>query len=188
MNPRRITDATVEPLSIWQVRDHLRIDDDAFDLPIAGWITAARRQAEHELGRALISQTWELVLPSFPDPLQLPILGVLSVASVKYLPAAGGALATLDPAQYLLDESTPGLLVPVTDWPATAAVPNAVRVQWVAGYGPDADDVPANIKTWMLLQVGSMHRHAASMATGVSVSELPNRFADAMLDPDRVYL
>ena len=78
MTARRITDATVEPLSIWQVRDHLRIDDDAFDLPIAGWITAARRQAEHELGRALISQTWELVLPSFPDPLQLPILGVLS--------------------------------------------------------------------------------------------------------------
>lgn len=185
--PIRIADAVEEPVSMATAKSHLRIDGTEFDALLPGWIAAARRRAEHELGRVLIKQTWEIVLPEFCDEIQLPKLSVLSVGSVKYMPADGGSQITLDESEYVLDESRPGMLLPTSQWPGTADVTNAVRIRWDAGYGNDESAVPRNIIVWMLLQIGAMHRHTSAVATATSVAEMPGRFVDSLLDAERVY-
>lgn len=184
-----IAGPAVEPVSLATAKLHCKIDGTEFDTLVPAWISAARRRAEHELGRALITQTWLLTLDAFPAAeVELPKPRVLAIDWVKYLDAAG-AEQTLDPGAYALDASTsPGWLFPTSGaWPATYDGANAVRIQFSAGYGPAASDVPAEVVAWMLMQIGAMHRHAAAVATGVSVAELPGRFVDGLLDGERVY-
>lgn len=184
-----ITAPALEPVSLAQAKLHLKVDHSEDDTLIGGLIVAARRMAEHQTQRALVTQTWELVLDAFPAAeIQLAKPKVLSIVWVKYLDAAG-ALQTLDSAAYALDAATlPGYVVPVSTWPSTYDGANAVRVRFTAGYGPAAADVPADVVAWMQLQIGALYRNREAFAAGYSVAELPNRFVGALLDAERVYL
>lgn len=149
-----ITPPAVEPVTADEVKTSARIDGAEFDGQIAMIIPAMRGQAEHMLGRRLITQTVELVLDKFPDVVDVDLLlpDVQSVVSVKYYDAAG-VLQTLDSAAYSLDsESTPCWLLPVSDWPATSEYANAVRIRYVVGYGNAATDVPADVRLWIVAQ------------------------------------
>ena len=87
-------------------------------------ISTAREQAEHELGRALITQTWRLTVDAFPCvELELGKPDVQGITSVVYTDTAG-ADQTLDSAAYVLDTSvSPGWLLPAYGytWPSTLA-------------------------------------------------------------------
>jgi len=185
------TAPAIEPVSLALAKTHCRIDGTEFDTLLPIWISAARRRAEHELGRALITQTWELALDEFPvADIELPMPGVLSIVSVKYLDSTG-VEQTVDSADYALDAATtPGwvLLASGASWPSTYAGANSVKVRFTAGFGPAASDAHEDVVAWMLMQIGAMHRHASAVATGVSVTELPGRFVDGLLDRARVYL
>lgn len=64
-----ITAATVEPVSLAEMKAQLRIDaaftDD--DVYIAGLIAAARAHVEKITGHVLDSQTWQMALDHFPE-------------------------------------------------------------------------------------------------------------------------
>lgn len=184
----RITAPAVEPLTIAEAKLHCRVDGSDEDALITALIVAAREQAEHETGRALVTQTWELVHDEFPEAFVLRRAPIQSVTSIKYLDDATGAEQTLDPADYLLDkDSEPGYVVPAYGkaWPATWPVPNAVRVRYVCGYGLAAA-VPVAIKQWMLLAIGTMYAQRETMIAG-QVASLPDRFWSGLLDPYRLY-
>jgi uncharacterized phiE125 gp8 family phage protein len=193
MTLKLITAPADEPISLATARLHLRIDDDNTedDNLIIAIISAARQQAEHETGRALVSQTWEQVLDYFPAvELELPKPPVSSITSIVYIDTAGVS-QTLAGAAYTLDaDGSPpsGWAIPAygTSWPATLDTADAVRVRFVCGYG-GAADVPAAIRQWMLMQIGALYRSREAFQTGISVAELPNRFVGALLDPFRTY-
>lgn len=191
MTTKLITGPAVEPISLAEAKAHLRVDGSDEDALIGLLIQSARQAAEHEAGRVLVSQTWELVLDAFPTAeIELRAAGVLSIASVKYVDTAG-AEQTLAGAAYVLDaETAPAYLLPAAGyaWPATADTANAVRVRYVAGFGAAADSVPASIRHWMLLHIGTAYAQRESVAAGVPVAELPGRYHAALLDPWRVYL
>ena len=73
--------------------------------------------------------------------IQLPQGPVTGITSITYVDA-NGATQTLGSSAYSLDDySTPQWLLPAvdTDWPATYAAANAVKVRYVAGSAtPDA--------------------------------------------------
>lgn len=184
----RITAPAVEPLTIAEAKLHCRVDGSDEDALITALIVAAREQAEHETGRALVTQTWELVHDEFPEAFVLRRAPIQSVTSIKYLDDATGAEQTLDPADYLLDkDSEPGYVVPAYGkaWPATWPVPNAVRVRYVCGYGLAAA-VPVAIKQWMLLAIGTMYAQRETFVTG-QIGSIPDRFWAGLLDPYRLY-
>lgn len=187
MSYKLITAPTVEPVLLADAKWHCRIDGADDDALTTSLIVAAREQAEHETGRALCTQTWELVLDAFPDECILRNAPVQSIASVKYLDAAG-VEQTLNLADTLLDkDSEPGRLLPAygKTWPATYPVANAVRVRYVCGYGAAAD-VPSSIKSWMLLAIGTMYAQRETMVSG-QVAALPDRFWHRLLDAHRIY-
>lgn len=186
-----ITPPAVEPISLAEAKLHARVDDSDRDTLITVFIKSAREAAEHELGRALITQTWRLTLDEFPEAeIELPKPKVLSIVSVGYVDASG-VDQVVSSANYTLDSAQlPGWVLPAEDfdWPATRAIANAVRVDFTAGYGPAATDVPASVRQWMLLQIGAAVKQAEAFASGFTVAELPNRWVDGLLDRERTYL
>lgn len=186
-----ITPPASEPISLDEARTQCRIaaDDTSEDTLLALYVKAAREAAEHELGRALVSQTWEQTLDAFPaGEIQLGKPRALSITSVQYIDTAGD-LQTLSPSAYTLDAATsPGWLLPAVDtsWPDSADVVNAVRIRFVAGYGA-ASDVPAAVRQWMLLTVATMYAQREAIDASGRVAALPSRFVDRLLDAERVY-
>lgn len=187
-----ITPPTVEPLTAVDVREHLHIDDTVTDEDFAGWIAAAREEAEQLTGRALITQTWERVLHTFPPAgIELGMPPVTSITSVKYYDT-NGVEQTLASTHYQLDEATlPGWVYPSVaypTWPSTQADKrNAVRVRFVCGYGGSSGAVPAAIRHWMKLRVGAMEKLRDGVVIGVSATELSDQYTVRLLDRYRVW-
>lgn len=181
-----------EPVTRTEAKSHLRVDTTAEDTLIDALITVARQHIEHELRRALVTQTWELVLDRWPagGVLRLPLPPLASVTSIKYTDD-DGAESTLSSGAYLVDtESLPGRVVLKNgqSWPAvTLAEANGVRVRFVAGYG-GAAAVPETIKAAMKLLIGTLYenRESVLVAQGVTVAEVPFG-VQALLMPYRVF-
>jgi len=183
-----ITAPTAEPVTLAEAKLHLRVDDNADDVLIGALITAARQHAEHDTRRALVTQTWKLVLDAFPESvITLDRAPVSAVVSVVYTDP-DGVSQTLAPGGYQLDDITePCRLVPAygSSWPATRAQLNAVAVTYTCGYGaPEA--VPESIKRWMLLRIGALYENREEVLTGRAITLAPLPFVDALLAPYRL--
>ena len=182
-----ITAPSEEPVSLADAQHHCRVDGSDDDTLLNMLIAAAREQAEHETGRALCTQTRELVLDGFPEAFVLRGSPIMSLVHLKFIDEAG-VEQTLDPQDMQLDnDSEPGYLVPAYGkaWPACRAIPNSVRVRYTCGYGA-ASAVPKSIKHWILLAVGAWYAQRETFIAG-QVSELPDRFWHRLLDPYRLY-
>lgn len=195
--PILITAPTVEPVTLAEARAHLRIDDDntSFDTEIEEMVKAARQAAEHEMGRKVMRQTWDFVVDAFPcslESIRLPadLVKPHSIVHIKYVDTSG-VVQELDSATYDLDAyNLPGYIFPATDydWPTgVAETANAVSVRVMCGEWENVADVPAAIKRWIKLHIGTQWRYEASVSPE-QATELTNRFVDRLLDPYRVYV
>ena len=186
-----ITAATTYPVTLADAKLHCKVDDAADDALITAMITSAAELAEQQLGRALMTQTWELTLDSFPDAFELTRVPVQSVTSVKYYDTTG-TLQTLASNLYSVDTADGdgfAYIAPAynTSWPDTREQINAVVVRFVAGY-TDAASVPEPIKTWIKLMIGTMYenREAEAHIARASAGTVRMQFVDRLLDRYRV--
>lgn len=180
-----ITAPATEPVTLAEAKLHLRVDGVTEDTLITALISAARQDAEHRLGRALITQTWELTLDAFTDTIELPRPVLASVTSIKYIDTTGAEI-TLSSGAYTVDtDSEPGRVYPVygTSWPDTRDQLNAVRIRYVAG----AASVDTAIKQWMLLRIAALYENRESVVSGQAIQAAPRDFADGLLDRYKVY-
>ena len=187
-----ITAPAAEPVSASEAKSHMRVDTTADDTYIGTLITVARQNVENHLRRALINQTWELVLDDFPAGVfRLPKPPLVSITSIKYTDEDGNE-STFSSANYLVDTDTePGRVVLKNGvcWPAvTLKEASAVRVRYVAGYGAAGSNVPQAIRQAILLVIGSLYenREDVLVAQGVTVTTLPFG-VEALLASYRVY-
>lgn len=161
-----------------------RIVEDAL---IVSLIQSAMDLCEHETGRALMPQTWELSLMGFKDEICLPHVPVASIVSVKYSDVTG-AEQTLATTDYVFDnacEISPRVVRAVgKSWPAVYGGINNVRIRYVAGYA-NADAVPAALKQWMKLQIGHWFRNRESINIGNISSKLEN--VDSLMNAYKIY-
>lgn len=101
-----------------------------------GWLAAAVSMAEHYTGRSIGEQTLERALDAFPDgPIELPQGPVTSITSISYVDPAG-TTQVLSNTLYVLDDyglKAWALAKTGTEWPATEASANSVKVRYVAG-------------------------------------------------------
>jgi len=176
----------VEPVTLQEVKDHLRIviaDDDTI---LAFTIQSAREHVEDMISRALITQTWELVLNRFPSIIDLPYPPLQTVASIVYIDS-DGLQQTLDPSVYAVDtKNTPGRVRPAYDqsWPATRKDINTVTITYTAGYGNATTDVPGPIRSALLLLIGHLYENREATAP-FQITNLPLG-VDRLLAPYRM--
>jgi uncharacterized phiE125 gp8 family phage protein len=176
----------IEPVTLAEARLFCRVDGTGEDALLSSLIAAARQDAETQLQRSLITQGWRLVLDAFPaGAIELERGTVLSVTSITYADMSG-ATQTMAPADYATDLSgCPGRITPAygKTWPAALPQIAAVNMDYTAGFGAAAADVPEGIKRWIKMRVATIYAHREEVgATGST----PHFFVAGLLDPWRV--
>lgn len=105
----------------------------------------------------ILQNTWPLDTSAWA--IKLPRAPVQSVTSIQYYDV-NGQLQTLASSAYLVDNaSEPGRIAPVNGgyWPGVQWRPNAVTVQFKAGYGDTADKVPTKFRMAIAACVGWLY-------------------------------
>jgi uncharacterized phiE125 gp8 family phage protein len=175
-----------EPLTLEQVRKHLKVDvidginpDD--DL-ILWLISAAREHVEQNIQTVIATRAITVTADGFAeDALDLGVWPVKSVTTLRY-EMFPGTYSTVPSAYYTLDVySKPAVLRAVSGWPQSTGRPNSVIVELVAGM----DEVPKSLKQAMLLLMGHWYENREAVNIGNITSELP-KGVDALLTPHRL--
>lgn len=162
-----VTAAMGQPVSVADVKSHLKIDYTDDDTLLGSYIGAAVDFVEQYCARALMVQTIQIAYDCFPgtdrrNPLQALRLHqspVRSVEELKYYDADNAEQTLTEGTDFVLDKITaPARITPAPgkSWPSTAARVGAVLVSVECGYTA-ATDVPAAIRQAILLLVGDMY-------------------------------
>lgn len=179
------------PVDLPTVYDHLRVNLGVDDQPIDHALINAYVDSATDyldgyggiLCRCLITQSWELSLDGFPAFIKLPLPPVQSITSITYDHPSGSSII-LPESEYLLigAGSDHAFVSPArgTSWPSAAPGPDAVRVEFVTGYGDDPEDVPAQIRAAILEMVADRYAFRESAAIGASFSSMPSAAAGSL--------
>lgn len=171
----------VEPVSISEAKEHLRIvdftDDDNY---IASLITAARKWCEDYCERTFADCQYTVAFDDFPHirielprpPLRLNATASEATVTISYVDT-GGSTQVLSWAQsgtqdFRVDKDyTPALAYPLylETWPSTRIDDKAVQITYLAGYG-DSRFVPKSVTHSMKMLVSHWYtnREAADRA------------------------
>jgi len=201
-----VTDVASEPLTVSEVKDYIRVDDNIDDTVITNMIKSARLWVENYTNRSLLNRTlkysidyideveqplWEGVRVG-PDMtmrrryLQLPRPPVVSVSSVKYFSDDDTETVFASSKYYVDNAREPARIVLRNGetWPTALRVANAIEVTYVSGYGANRTDVPE-----ALIQ-GIMQTIAFYYENRGDVYDRPQNFAPKtlklLLDPYKV--
>lgn len=169
---------TIQKIQVYSAEDSL----------LTGLIQAAREYTEGFQNRALVTQTWELVLDEWPaeDYIDIPLPPLQSITSIVYKDTAGTE-ATMSTGDYIVDvDSFVGrvALAYGKSWPSATLYPyGGIRIRFVAGYGL-AVSVPQATKQALLLLIAAWYENREGISER-SMQEVP--FAvKALLDMNRV--
>lgn len=185
---KRVSEPSIEPVSLEEAKAHLNYDATDKDALIEALISAARAHVENICHIAVAQSEWLLTYDEFPSgALEIPKSPLISIDAVVY-DDADGIAQTIDSADYFVDASQPfGWLIPNDDWPETLSAANAVRVTFTAGYAIQSGDVnetPKALRQAILLLIGQWFENRDPLATG-TIAEMPNA-VEALIAPYRV--
>ena len=159
---KRVAAATASPLTLDEIKRHLRLDTSEEDALLQRLLETAVAGIEGPNGRglALISQTWRLSAETFPcGEFIIPLWPVISVDSITYVDGTG-VTQTLTGFQKDL-EANPVRLRPAygSPWPTARGDLAGVKISFTAGFGAAASDVPADLRHLLLLTVAHLFEH-----------------------------
>lgn len=176
-----VSGPSADIISLDDAKAHLRVTDDADDDYIAALISSVTQFLDGWsgiLGRALITQTWDVRMDSFvtddDDIVYLPLSPLQSIESITYVDDAG-TTQEMPSSQYDVDiDATPARLKPAYGycWPVPRWQMNAVTIRMTVGYGDAAANIPQPIIHAAKLLIGHMYENRES-TTPATLSELP---------------
>jgi len=170
----------VEPVSVADMKLHLKQDSSHDDGLITDLIVSARELIELTTRRSLVNATYILILDSFPQEIRPPRSPLSSVTSVAYLDTDGNSQTASAATVYQTDTSfLPGRisLREGADWPDTQDAIQAVTVTFVAGHGAAAANVPAALRQALKILVAHWYDPARSLGvTGTIFTKLPQAY------------
>jgi len=155
------TAPAIEPITLTEVKEHLRIDSSntSEDDFINTLIAAATIYYQSRSWRQLITATYKQYLEDFPAVgMELRKPPLQSVTSIKY-EDTNGVEQTLSSSVYQVDVKSEVGRIVLADgesFPDTDEVINAVTIEYKAGYGDAASDVPALVKSVLKLIVAHL--------------------------------
>jgi uncharacterized phiE125 gp8 family phage protein len=173
-----------EPVSLGEAKAFLRVDDTGEDALVATLVTAARLHVESVTARAMIFQSWRLVLDAWPQERTL----ALPVGPVESLAGVTGFDQDDDPHELELTQfsvQAGRLMLPrdIEGMPATRQR-LGIEIDYVAGHGETTADVPADLKHAMLVLVGYWFENRDAVIVAGSGAVVPAGF-DRLVAPYR---
>lgn len=161
-----------EPVLLAEAKQNLRLDHDSEDELLSGLIRAAREEVEAACGLALVEQGWRLVLEELPRSRIVPLRRhpVRAVMSVTVY-GADGAASLVDPSRYRLEpQARPARLEFLSDLPDAQ---NGIEIDFTAGFGEAATDVPDLLKRAIQLLVAHWYEFRVSYAASAQPVSWP---------------
>jgi uncharacterized phiE125 gp8 family phage protein len=176
-----------EPVTLAEAKAWEKVDGADEDALLATLITAARLHLESVTGRALLTQSWRLVLDAWPagGEVRLPVAPLSELSEIRAFDEDGDG-HTLGLEQFVV---VPG------DGPVRLLLPNAVagmpalrqrfgiEIDYVAGFGAAAD-VPQELKQALLVLVAHWFEHRDAVVIAGSGAVIPFGF-DRLIAPWR---
>jgi len=177
-----------EPVSLVEAKALLKVDGDAEDGLITTLIGAARLHVEGITGRALLAQTWRIVLDDWPDNrmVKLPVTPLISVTAVTATDAHGASHEL--PLDQFADDAD-RLIVPavVVGMPALQER-QGIEIDYVAGFGTEPEEVPADMRQALLGLMAHWYEHRDAVIVAGSGAVVPSGFDRVVARYKRVRL
>lgn len=185
MTPLALTPPAIEPASLAEAKDFLRIIADDEDELLGTLITAARLMIEAASGRLLIEQGWRIVLDAWPQggEIRLPLSPVRSLTAARVYPATGHAETVAPSSLALAAGSDPPLIRVAGPLPAAGRAHAAIEIDLIAGFGPTRDTVPALLRQAVLRLACRWFEHRGDVVSR-DAARLPAEIA-ALVAPFR---
>lgn len=141
-----LTGPTVEPVTLADMKNYLRVVGTDEDSLITNQIAAARQKVEKILGRALITQSWIKVSSISLRRITIEYPPLQSITSIKTYDDADVATVNSSANYIVVSTSEPGLVLlkKGVSW-LTHRNDASFEIIFVAGYGDAASDIPEEI-------------------------------------------
>ncbi|MCF7936921.1 MAG: head-tail connector protein [Synergistales bacterium] len=184
------TPSPVEPITLSEIKTHLRISHNAEDTYLEGLIMAACEYCERVQGRAYVQQTWSQWFDAIPILFPLKPTPFLSLDSIV---ATYNDDTTEDITSYY-GVNVDGFLYQKDVPSLTKELPkeDGIKVVYTVGYEPDDSgestdyivNIPASVKHVIKIAVSHWYAHREPVVQGQSVNKVPETL-DALLWLDR---
>lgn len=180
-----VTPPASEPVTTAEQKTHSRVDISDDDDYIDALIQAAREMLEDELGRRIVSQTWNLYLDHFPYSvmdMRCPYGPWSSIVSIQYVDL-NGTTQTWSSANYALDSASfePRIYLQWQKiYPVPRLIQNAVTIQHVSGYST----VPEKLKLAIKLRVDNWYKNRAEVSDNLKLIRMPSNY-DAIIASEK---
>lgn len=172
-----------EALTLAEAKLHLRLDTSDEDGLIQSLIVTARDHLERATGLCLMTQGWRLVLESVSEDGVIQISkGPVQTVDLVTIYDAGGAPHALDASLCLLDGMRrPARLLLGQPMPRPRRM-NGIEIEFTAGFGEAATEVPDSLKRAMLTHVAAMYACRGVVAPDMQPAVVPPGY-DRLLAP-----
>ena len=180
----------VEPVSLAEAKTFLRVGHSDEDRLIDELIAASRDQVERLTGLALITQSWRETLDRWParrlsacgQAMRLARRPLISMEALRVYDRSGAA-TLVDPAEYRVEPGEPGRLIAILPFvlPQPERPASGIEIDFTAGFGAGASDVPASLRDAILQLVAARYG-------GVERAQSARRGEDSLPDAVAVLL
>lgn len=187
----------IEPVSLAEMKTHVRVDTSDHDTILGVMVTAARQWVEKHLQRSLVQRTYRADIWNLYSVIELPVPPLSSITNIKYYTNdSPQVLTTLDDNVYRHDLGYNRIYWDVSPTiPTVANRHDAVQITFVAGSEPTNDspqdlagNVPEAIKSAIKLQAADLFENRETntpVGVYVQIQELPT--TRMLLAPYREY-
>jgi uncharacterized phiE125 gp8 family phage protein len=179
----RVTAPAALPISVAEAKEQMRVEGNDDDTIIERLVNAAVAFVDVQgvLGRAMITQTWGEWLAPNPSTVMLSLGPVQSVSAIKYYDI-DGVLQTATLADFNVF-GTPNriTITPKTGkaWPITQTRDDAIKIEYVIGYGSTSASVPQTVRHGLMMLVAHWYENRETTQEK-QMQDLPYGFMEMM--------
>lgn len=167
---RQLAPSQLLPLTLAEAERHCRLGEDEDSDYLTALIRAVAALFERESKQALMLADYVSVVGQWSTVIFLPYR-IAAITKVEYVDEAG-AVQLLPAERSSIGIISPDAFILSGIGPAVTRSSEAIRIYYTAGY-TSPEEVPADIKQWLLLTLLHFYENRQPSLLGLSVQEVP---------------
>jgi uncharacterized phiE125 gp8 family phage protein len=165
-----LTPPALEPVTLAEAKDWLKIDGSDEDQIINALIISARLSVEAATGLMLITQSWRLAFDAWPLSGRLNLIHApLQTVSALRIYDVNGMSKLLDLTGLDVSSGRQPKLVLKSALPQSSKMVDGIELDLILGFGNSAASVPEDLKLAIKMLVAFWHENRGDGTSGVSV-------------------